>query len=461
MRWPLRNQILLPMAGVMVVTVLAVSVLNAYFSAQRTRERIEFELRDVAATLSQSSFPLTDAVLRQTRGLSGAEFAVTDAKGTRLAASREDLGTPPTEADVQQPQELKLTDTIELSGESYYHAAVPRQTWAKSDRDHTLHIFYPEESWRLAFRQSILPPLIVGGVALVVVVAMAAAIASGVTRPIQRLRTQVDEIEHGSFREIPPPPRDDELRDLTEAVNRMSATLARYEEEVRRTERLRTLDQLGGGIAHRLRNAITGCRMALDLHRRKASEGLDQEELDVAVRQLKLMDKYVERFLTLGRLSNKEHVPTDLPAVIENVLPLIRPVAQHVGVAVDYESPPSSITVRGDADALEQLLVNLMINAVEAAGAKPGETRPETRARVIVELTADAERVLLQVKDTGPGPADDVHNSLFDPLVTEKPDGTGIGLAVAREIAEQHGAEIGWNRHDGMTCFAVRFPISR
>jgi signal transduction histidine kinase len=64
------------------------------------------------------------------------------------------------------------------------------------------------------------------------------------------------------------------------------------------------------------------------------------------------------------------------------------------------------------------------------------------------------------VSDTGPGPAEDVQQTLFEPFVTEKPDGVGLGLSVAREVAEQHGGHIAWHRADGVTCFTVELPCA-
>ncbi len=81
MRWPLRYQILFPFAGVMLAVVVGLSLLEAYLSARRTQHQVERQLQEVALTLADATFPLTDAVLKQTRGLSGAEFVLTDRAG--------------------------------------------------------------------------------------------------------------------------------------------------------------------------------------------------------------------------------------------------------------------------------------------------------------------------------------------------------------------------------------------
>src|SRR5689334_19414687 len=91
MRWPLRYQILVPFAGTMLAVVAVVSSLDAALSARRSQQQIESQLGEVARTLESASFPLTDSVLKQTRGLAGADFVIADPAGKLLASSRADL----------------------------------------------------------------------------------------------------------------------------------------------------------------------------------------------------------------------------------------------------------------------------------------------------------------------------------------------------------------------------------
>src|SRR5688572_27007481 len=91
MRWPLRRQILLPMVGILLLTVGLASALNAWFATRRVDHQIERQLTDVVQTLSSANFPLEENVLRQTRGLTGAEFVVTTLSGQPLASSDAEL----------------------------------------------------------------------------------------------------------------------------------------------------------------------------------------------------------------------------------------------------------------------------------------------------------------------------------------------------------------------------------
>ena len=122
-RWSLRNQILLPMAGLMLVTLLGVSALNVYLAVQRTRNQIESQLRDVTRTIVEATFPLTDNVLRQMHGLSGAELVVVSESGQQLAGStRWDVSDLPSGDSIENWSDLTLGQPILMAGQRYFHS---------------------------------------------------------------------------------------------------------------------------------------------------------------------------------------------------------------------------------------------------------------------------------------------------------------------------------------------------
>ena len=221
MRWPLRYQILLPFAAVMAALLVAVSLLNAYLAARQSFRQTVQRLRDVAHTLADARFPLTDAVLRQAHGLSEAEFVLTDEQNV-LAASLPLAEALPQLASTTQWDKLELDRTTDVLGERYFHAALMLGPQGGSPRGVVLHLLYPERSWRDARWQAAYPPLLVGAIALVPVALLAGAIAGRLSRPIVELRRQVGRIAHGDFQPLPPPPHDDELRDLTRSVNTLA-----------------------------------------------------------------------------------------------------------------------------------------------------------------------------------------------------------------------------------------------
>ena len=137
-----------------------------------------------------------------------------------------------------------------------------------------------------------------------------------------------------------------------------------------------------------------------------------------------------------------------------DALSLVRPTCTHAGVDLVFEQPSAPLLIRGDALALRQLIPNLVLNALDAMR---GQTEP---AAIVVDLERlDENRVALRVCDSGPGPAADVADRLFEPFVTSKPEGTGLGLYVVRRVAESHQGSITWERLDCKTCFSVVLPL--
>lgn len=450
MRWPLRYQILAPFAGVMLGVVLGVSLLDAWLAARRTQRRIEHQLSEVACTLQEANFPLTDAVLKQTRGLSGAEFVLVDSQGKLQAASLErvDAGAIPHGAD--QPGRFELGNPVVLGGKQYLHSAInlaPRGTSSEAMR---LHILYPESFLREARFEAAYPPLVVGSLLLVVVVLLAFTIAGRLSRPILELRRQLSRLVQGDFQPLEVPPRNDELGDLIRSVNSLGDQLEELRRVIKRSERLALLGQLSGGLAHQLRNTVAGARLATQLHARHCNQ-VDQDSLAVALRQLSITESHLQRFLTAGRPSVPRRAACELTDVINDVVELVAASCKHLGVELVRPEAADTGTLWADASQLKQLLLNLVLNAIEAAGAG-GWVRIETQRA--------ADTMTLRVLDSGPGPQPELAGRMFEPFATGKPEGIGLGLAVAHQIALAHGGAIRY-RNERPTCFEVSLPIAR
>ena len=459
MRRPLRFQIMLPMAAVMVAMVVSVSGLGAWLEVRTAKARIESQIGEVTKIIADSNFPLTTPVLRQMKALSGAELVVVSGDGKVAASSCAVDDTHLLTDDVMAPTAPNISweNRIELDGRSYFHTVVALPA-DRRDVAGRLHVLYPEDEHRRALRQAVYPSLAFMAVALPAALALAWLTGSRLAARVTKLQQQVERIGGGEFSQLALPPGDDEIRALGEAVNRMSAMLAKYELDVRRTERMRTLAHLGGGIAHQLRNSATGCALAVDLHAEECPSGAKSSTLAVAKRQLQLMEEYLQRFLQLGRSSNLSAIDSvDVAALIEDLRPLVEPAAKHAGVELRWLPGDGSTKVIGNSERLGQVVINLVLNAIEAAAANAAATG--IAGRVVVRLSADSgQRLQLSVADSGAGPAENVRQTLFEPFVTEKPDGVGLGFSVAREIVEQHDGEIAWHRADGMTYFTVDLP---
>lgn len=446
MRQPLRYQILIPFAGTTILLIFAISAAYAYVASRIATENITDQMEQIARTLESTSFPWTDAVLRQIQGLSGAEFVVTDERGTILAGTL--AVAEPLQLTDSPHEPSPMGDRVAIGGTWYYHRQLTHRPPRLADAHQRLHVFYPEAAWRRARWRAAWPAMLFGSIGLLAVTGLSLVLARRVTRPVEHLRRQVQCMAGGRFDPLPLPIRDDELRDLAVSINSLAEQLVAANAALVRSERLALLGQLSSGLAHQLRNAATGARMAIQLHQRRCDE--DGESLAVALRQLQLTEEHLQQLLSVGQPQPLELVETDIVVTLRDVTRLVLPACRHRNLTLCLDEPESPVPVEADHGRLAQLFLNLLLNALEAAG-----TGGWVRVKIVDDPSSPD--VLVNVMDSGPGPEREIVENMFEPFETSKPEGVGLGLPVARHIARQHGGDIRFERSDA-TTFTVRLP---
>ena len=450
MRFSIYNQIAIPIIGIQALAVTVITIAAAWLAAGRGEREIVARLNGVIDTIGHANFPLTASVLDRMRGLSGANFAVLTRDGRVADATLPALETALPAIRAIRPMDrldsLGESPTISLGGTLYF--AVPLRT-AGGPRGSTLLVLYPETSWRQARREAAMPPLAVGLGSLGLMVAVTGWIARRIGARIREVRRQVARIAAGEFEGFDPGPGSDEIRDLARSVNLMCDQLKQMRQTIRQSERTGLMAQLAAGLAHQLRNSLTGARLSVQLHARRSPPRPGDETLDVALRQLAMTEEQVKGLLSLGRLEGRPHETCDLGRLLGDVASLVGPSCQHARVDLRHEDGGGRCRVQGDEAGLRAAILNLTMNAIEAAG--PGGS-------VSLGASADRGEIVVEVADTGPGPAPEVAGTLFDPFVTGKPEGVGLGLAVAHQVALEHGGRLSWSRDGGETRFTLALP---
>ena len=463
------------MVSVVLLASLLATAITALWIARRVRNDQIGNLDRVAETLGEVTFPLTGPVLMQVRGLSGAELVLVGTDGkpreSTLTIGKEELEQLANFSPAAEEGRPVVGEILSLGGRDYLIDRVRVGGRFRPADAETLWILYPEDQLVSRIYQAVLPALIAGLVAAVIAVAISSWLARRFTRPLAKLAARTTVIARGDFASLPVGRRNDELRDLVEAINRMTEQLAGYERQIRHQERLKTLGQLGASMAHQLRNATAGGRMAIELHLRECPTGAADESLSVALRQLTLIESYLRQFLTIGESAPDAPQRVNTTLLVEEVLSLVRPSCIHSGIDLDFAPPERPMFIHGDPESLRQLVTNLVLNASEAAGAidvAAGQDDTQANAgragggpRVAVQVARRPDgNGEIRVSDNGPGPSPAICEQLFDSFVTTKPDGFGIGLFVARQIAERHGGLLQWQREGDETCFSFQFPLA-
>ncbi len=447
MRWPIRNQIFLPVATLLLVAIASIAVLLAAVAARHSsREQME-RVERVVATLDEASFPLSENVLTKMRGLSGAEYVTLNDRGAILTST---LGSSVRESNLPSPLPVtghpaRMEDfgMIDVGGQPYYIAVLPGHGKAGV---RSLLVLYPKSNLWQAQWEAAWPPLAIGGVTILLMVAVSAWLSRRLSRRIEAVQGLFARIADGDFSHVDAQRPLDEVYDLTLSANRLCDRLATHQEEIARTERLRLLAQLAGGLAHQLRNAVTGARMAVQLHQRRCPRNSD-ETLDVALRQLSLTEEHVRGLLSLGKPDQTPLVPQRLSQIAAEVDRLVTPAANHAHVAWECESPLANddLTVT-NAQSVRAGLLNLVLNAIQAAG---------NGGHVRLWIERNSTHVQIHVADSGSGPPESLRSAMFEPFVTSKPEGIGLGLALAKAAAEEHGGSLSFARIDGQTRFTM------
>ncbi|MCS6951336.1 MAG: ATP-binding protein [Bryobacterales bacterium] len=265
---------------------------------------------------------------------------------------------------------------------------------------------------------------------------------------VQTIRAGLRRLELDFAHRLPAIPG--ELGEIAQAVNQMAERRAALEAEVRRQDRLAVLGRLVAAVAHEIRNPLNSLRLTLELLRRRMDKGAARpEEMDAAVAQVDRLDAILTRLLTFGRAAPAERRRQPVKPVVEEAVRLAAEPARTRGVEVRLETAPADLTAELDAAQIQQVLLNLLLNAVEAS--PPGQT-------VEVRCQAHDGAVVILVTDHGPGIPESAQPYVFDAFFTTKPDGTGLGLAVSREIVSHHGGSLDFVTGPEGTTFRLRLP---
>ena len=225
---------------------------------------------------------------------------------------------------------------------------------------------------------------------------------------------------------------------------------ARVEEELQertaqllRSERLATIGTLAAGVGHELNNVAAVMTTALSMIRSGASKGtpIDAEDLEALGFVTDHLVRHAGQLLRLGQPQSEEATTFDCRLVVESTLAMLKLAGRTKAVTVKVDMPDAPQWLLGQRVSVEQILVNLIANAVDAIS---GIGSPGGGKQVTISLRAQNGKIRFVVADDGPGMPDSVRKKMFDPYYTTKPAGygTGLGLPVVRQIVQSLGGEL-------------------
>lgn len=484
MRWGLRNQILIPVALLTFFIIFGLGIWLAWNYANNSQRQIELRLTGLATTLRDANFPINQRILEQLKGLSGADFVALDSRtaiSTDNQLAKRIQPFVPRNAHID-PTGIKNVNgfessVIRIQGDDYFWFTIERDP-RRGDQFGSIEVLYPMQEISRQRWQALMPILTSCLVAWLLAVLVSSLLASKLAKPIGLLRQQLGSIAQGDFSAFPVPQQPDEMRDLARGVNEMADQLRLSQQTIRESERLKTLSMLSSGIAHQLRNSATGALLALDVAEQACQCKQGTESLSVASRQLQLLEKYIQKLLKLDQRNLSPRQLIDVRTLVHDVETLVRPFAKHhnANLEINLESN-SACEIWGEVESLQELLLNLLLNAIQAAAAtavhsmeRNAESKnsevfgyPKVDMARLPSVSLNVYRTektqVFEVRDTGSGVSPEIEQRIFQPFVTGRLNGIGLGLYIARQIAETHQGTIGYHRENQETCFSVHLPL--
>lgn len=237
------------------------------------------------------------------------------------------------------------------------------------------------------------------------------------------------------------------LFDITRA---QSKVLKAQQESLQRSERLSLMGQLAAGLAHEIRNPLNALMGSVDILQRKLNHEPEKEFADIMDREFRRMTHTLDEFLAFARPPLLENLPHRLSDVIEGAIKLGYKTMQKGNVEIKYEHPETETVGEYDAQNIRQIILNLLINAVQHS---------QNGGTVNISHTQTETESFLLFTDNGSGIADENLEKVFDPFYTTRASGTGLGLSISRQLAESMGGSLKALSHQGGALFELKIPL--
>lgn len=226
------------------------------------------------------------------------------------------------------------------------------------------------------------------------------------------------------------------------------------ERELRRSERMAALGKMAAGVAHELRNPLSSIKgLAVLLKSRFQEASRDRETAEILVAEVDRLNRSISELLDYARPPQLVREPVQIDELLTKATSLVSMDAEAVGISIELAPVPELPEILADRDKLNQVLLNLLLNGIQAMD-QGG----------VLRLAAQVmnDHLEIRVSDSGCGIPEENQTKIFDPYFTTKPEGTGLGLAMSAKIIEEHGGSIEFESKPGTgTTMIIHLPVHR
>jgi len=288
-------------------------------------------------------------------------------------------------------------------------------------------------------------------VLLLMAAVMVLPIAAAITDPIHNLTAFVRSFVGTATQAPPPQTGPPEVRELSDAFENMMQDLEKSQSDLTRAAKLAVVGEMAAAMSHEVRTPLGILRSSAEvLKREKNISPGGKEVLSFISAETERLNKLVSTLLAAARPRPPSFVTTNLTALLQHNLAMLKTQADKKQIHLLYTPEEETIQAEVDADKLTQVLMNLVMNAIQVLA--EGGT-------IALKLTQTETHILMQVMDDGQGIDAAMQAQIFEPFFTKRSGGVVLGLAIVRQIVEGHQGEIAYQTSElGGTQFTIRLP---
>lgn len=448
-RLGLQHRIVLPVVAVALVTSGGAAWVAVSVTTDALQSRLRAQLVSSAAAVGRGGFALNATILRNLRDIVGAQIVTIGPGGTVVASSEASLpdglvaAARQAAATAPAPEDMPRAFVADCG---FGCLIAVRQVDNQPDTAVVLisDMKPVDDASRSVARAILLSAL----VSLVLLLLASQLVVTRLTAPLDRLVAFVRGLAPLDRRRAPV--GDNEVGELSEAFNGMLDRLATSQAAVLRSEKLSLAGHFAARIAHDIRNPLSAIRMQAQMLRRSHAADRDASESASAIlRDATQVESVVRDLMELANPGELRCEPADVNDVIRDALQQVSAQFAYRKIDVQLALATTLPLVPLDANRFKQALLNVLVNGSEAM---------HTGGRLEVSSGLDADgTVWIRVCDDGVGVPPDVLDRVFDPFVTTKPDGVGLGLVNVKAVVEGHGGRIALEpRQPRGTCATIR-----
>ena len=436
MTWRLRlhHRIVIPFAVVALVAISASAFLALSQVSKAFEARIQSQILNTSEVISRGGFAFSPAILRSVKSITGADVVTFDADGSLLSSTIE-------------PGRGDLIQAVTTAAAAREARAADRPLVSEIDCDAPCFASYRQVVGRpgalvavvaettevtAAIRSVARTILLTSLVSLAALVLVSQLVARRVTAPLDQLVRFAQDTSSGNRGRARA--GDDEVGRLGQAFNEMMDRLDASQSALVRSEKLALAGLLAARVAHDIRNPLASMKIQAQLlESRVKGDPRSGTLVNAVLDDISQVESVIRDLIELARPGEVRRMPADLNALLRTVLRQIDARLLHRKVGVEMALADRLPLVNIDPERFSQALLNVIVNAVDAM---PNGGMLDVRTR------ATGDHVVLEIEDDGIGIDPEILDRVFDPFVSSKPGGVGLGLVNARAVVESHGGRI-------------------